>query len=91
MIYNAPPALLRSILTQPEDSGDLHPYDMAAWWLVGRAELAWPEDSANLDPNRLAIRVACPRWPRLRRISKAKSAAAQLGTLLRSRILEAKS
>ena len=38
MILNAPPTLLRSTLTQPVDSANLHPYDMAAWWLVGRAE-----------------------------------------------------
>ena len=74
MIFNAPPTLMR-ILTQPKDSANLAPNDMAKWWMEGRAELTPPVDSANLDSNSLAVRAARPWWSRLRRTGKAKSAA----------------
>jgi hypothetical protein len=74
MIFNAPPTLMR-ILTQPEDSANMAPNDMAGWWMEGRAEPTQPVDSANLHSNSLSVRAARPRWPRLRRTGKAKSAA----------------
>ena len=74
MIFNPPPSLLR-ILTQPEDSANMTPNEMAAWWMEGRAESTQPVDSANSDSKSLAVRVARLRWPRLRRTGKAKSAA----------------
>jgi hypothetical protein len=74
MIFNPPPSLLR-ILTQPEDSANMTPNEMAAWWMEGRAESTQPVDSANSDSKSLAVRLARLRWPRLRRTGKAKSGA----------------
>ena len=74
MVFSAPPTLMR-ILTQPEDSANMAPNDMAGWWMAGRAERTRPVDSANSDPNSLAVRATRPRWPRLWRTGKAKSAA----------------
>jgi hypothetical protein len=76
MILNAPPTLMR-VYTQPKQTANLHPYDMAGWWVAGRAERTQLPDSASLCPNCQAIRTARPRWPRLRRTGKATSAATQ--------------
>jgi hypothetical protein len=76
MILNVSPTLMR-IITAPEDSPILDPNEMAGWWTVGRAERTQPVDSANSEPNAVALRAARPRWPRLRRTSKAKGAATQ--------------
>jgi hypothetical protein len=86
MLLNVQPTLMR-IATAPEDSPVLDPNEMAGWWIAGRAERTRPVDSANLDPNSLAIRAARPRSLGLRRTGKARSAATQKGTQLRSRIL----
>jgi hypothetical protein len=78
MILNVQPTQMR-IVTAPEDSPILDPSEMAGWWQTRRAERTQPADLANLDPNRLAVPAARPRWPRLRRTSRVKSAATQLG------------
>jgi hypothetical protein len=75
MVLNAPPTL-RHIYTRPADSANLHPRDMAAWWIEGRAEGRSPTDSANAKPNSAAVRAIRFRWPRLRRAGTAKSTAA---------------
>jgi hypothetical protein len=76
MILNAPPTLLR-VYTQPKETANLHPYDMAGWWVAGRAGRTQPPDSASLCPNCQAIRTARPRWPRLRKTSKVRCAVNQ--------------
>ena len=75
MILNVQPSLMR-IITAPEDSAIRDPEEMAGWWLAGRAGRTQPVDAANSEADALVVRAARPRWPRLRRSSKAKSAAA---------------
>jgi hypothetical protein len=79
MIFNVTPTLMR-ILTQPVDSPNLNPNEMAEWWMARRAEPTQAVDSANLAPNSLDVRAARPRWPRLRRTGKAKRAATAKGS-----------
>ena len=76
MILNAPPTLMR-VYIQPKETANLHPYDMAGWWVAGRAELTQPVDAANSEANAWVVRAARPRWPRLRRADRAKGAASQ--------------
>jgi hypothetical protein len=74
MISNVPPTFLR-IITQPADSPILEPNNMAEWWVAGRAERKQPLDSANLEPDSLAVRAAGLRWLRFGRSGKARSIA----------------
>jgi hypothetical protein len=78
MIFSAPPTLMR-VITQPADSPNLAPNEMAAWWIEGRAEATQPADSANLEADSLDVRAARPRWTRLRRTGKARTAATPKG------------
>jgi hypothetical protein len=78
MVLNAPPTL-RHIYTRPVDAANLHPRDMAAWWIEGRGERTQPADSAELKPNSPSVRAVRPRWPRLRIPGTASSAAAAEG------------
>jgi hypothetical protein len=74
MIFSAPPSLLRSIVARPEDSAKVHPYEMAAWWLAGRAGHAKPADSAGLEPAAQTERASRRPWSRLRTTRRAVAA-----------------
>ena len=71
MIFNAPPTLMR-VITQPADSPNLAPNELAGWWMAGRAEPTQPADSANLEADSLGVRAARPRWPGLRRTGRSR-------------------
>ena len=74
MMYNAPPSLLRSIVARPEELAKVHPYEMAAWWVAGRAGHAKPADSASLEPTAQTEPASRRRWPSMRRIHSAAAA-----------------